>query len=236
VVAAAAVFAVLYALLGLIPVSAYVGVSSFLTFREILSPLAGMLFGPVTGGFSMVLGGFVDFALGKPVTFDFLDFVPDLAAALTAGFCFTGKRIAALGLPLILMAAYTIDPLSRSLIPVGGFEIPFLWMHLASILVLASALLLELAGKTSRLSPLFITATVFAATMCGHVAGSVLYENILVRVNHTASPDTVRAAWAYIFYLYPAERLLFTALGTVVSIPVLKSIAAMRMRSAPSQQ
>ena len=48
-VASASVFAVVYAILGLFPVSAYVGVSSFLTFREVVSPLAGMLFGPWTG-------------------------------------------------------------------------------------------------------------------------------------------------------------------------------------------
>lgn len=234
-VAGASVFAAVFAVLGLIPVSAYVGVSSFLTFREILSPLAGMLFGPAMGGYSMILGGFLDFALGKPVAFDFLDFVPDLAAAVTAGFCFTGRRRAALGLPLLLMAAYTLDPLSSSLIPVAGTQVPFLWMHLASVLVLTAALLLERGGRLGRLNPVFIASTVFAATMCGHVAGSVLYENILVRVNHSLSASALRSAWALIFYLYPAERVLFTALGTLVSVPVLRSVANIRRRSATPQ-
>jgi hypothetical protein len=233
-VAAASVFAAVYTVLGLIPVSAYVGIGSFLTFREILSPLAGMLFGPMIGGYSMVLGGFVDFALGKPVSFDFLDFVPDLAAAVTAGFCFTGRRGAAVALPVLLMAIYTLDPLSNSLISVGGFEVPFLWMHLLSVLVLASALLIEGRGRLGLLSPYFIASTVFAATMCGHVAGSVLYENILVRVNHSLSAEAVRSAWTLIFYLYPAERTLFTVLGTVVSIPVLRSLAARQRRTVPS--
>ena len=69
-VASAAVFAVVYAILGLFPVAAYIGVSSFLTFREILSPLAGMLFGPMTGGLSKQLRSFDDFEYGRPVVFD----------------------------------------------------------------------------------------------------------------------------------------------------------------------
>lgn len=229
-IAGASVFAALYAVLGLIPVSAYVGISSFLSFREILAPLAGMLFGPVMGGYSMVLGGFIDFAMGKPVAFDFLDFVPDLAAAVTAGFCFTGRRKAALVLPLALMGIYTVDPLSSPLISVGGVGVPFLWMHAASVLVLAPALYLEGRGRLSRLGPLFVASTVFASTMCAHVAGSVLYENILVRVNQSVSPAALKAAWQAIFYLYPAERILFTVLGTAVSLPVLRALANIRRR------
>ena len=232
-VAAASIFAVLYAILGLIPVSAMVDIGSFLTFAEILAPLAGMLFGPTIGGYSMVLGTFVDFALGKPVSFDLLDFIPDVAAAVTAGLCFSGRRKAAVALPVLLIVAYTLDPLSSPIIDVAGIEIPFLWMHILSVLILIPALVLNGREKLGRLSPFFIAATVFAATMCAHVAGSVLYENILVRVNHSLSPAAVKSAWSLIFYLYPAERVLFTVLGTFVSIPVLRSVAARQRRGTP---
>ncbi|MDV3277366.1 MAG: hypothetical protein LYZ69_02725 [Nitrososphaerales archaeon] len=232
-VAGASLFAAIYSVLGLIPVSPYVGVSSFLTFREILSPLAGMLFGPVVGGFSMILGGFIDFGLGKPVIFDFLDFVPDLAAAVTAGLCFTGRRKAAVALPVLLMAVYSVDPLSAPFVSVVGVEVPFVWMHAASVLVLSVALLLQRNGKIGKLGLPFVAATVFASTMCGHVAGSLLYENILVRVNHAISPQVVQAAWPFIFYVYPAERILFTVLGTAVSVPVLRSLSRAR-RAQPT--
>jgi hypothetical protein len=235
-VASAAIFAVVYAILGLFPVSAYIGVSSFLTFREVLSPLAGMLFGPLTGGFSMVIGTFVDFAFGKPVVFDFLDFVPDMASAVMAGLVFTGRRKFALVLPLALVLWYSLDPLSVDLVPVGGILIPFYWMHLLSVLVLGIAFLFETRRGLSRLNPIYVGATVFASTMTGHIAGSILFENVIARINHLLTAEGIAGDWHAIFFVYPPERIIFTILGTVVAVPVLRALSRRRDVSTPPQQ
>ncbi len=232
-VASAAIFAAVYAILGLFPVSAYIGVRSFLTFREIVSPLAGMLFGPLTGGFSMIIGNFVDFAFGKPVVFDFLDFVPDMASAVAAGLVFTGRRKAALALPLVLMVWYSLDPLSVDFVRVGGVAIPFFWMHLLSVAVLGVAFLLEGRRKLNRLNPFFVGATFFMSTMTGHIAGSLLYENVVARVNNLLTPAQIAGAWRAIFIAYPAERILFTALGTLVAVPVLRALSRRRESATP---
>ena len=234
-VAGAAVFAVLYAILGLIPVAPYIGVGSFLTFREVVSPLSGMIFGPLTGGFSMIIGNFVDFAFGKPVVFDFLDFVPDLASAILAGLVFTGRRKAAVALPLALLAWYSLDPLSVDTVSVAGITIPFLWMHLLSVLTLGVALAYEARGRVSRLHPAFVAATVFASTMTGHVAGSILYENVLGRVNGALTTQALAGNFVAIFYAYPAERILFLVLGTAVAVPVLRALSQ-RFAAAPGSK
>jgi hypothetical protein len=231
-VASAAVFAVLYAILGLFPVSAYIGVGSFLTFREVVSPLSGMIFGPLTGGFSMILGNFVDFAFGKPVVFDFLDFVPDLVSAVLAGLVFTGRRKAAVAFPLALMAGYTLDPLALPTVQVEGVSVPFLWMHLLSVAALGVALLYEARGKLDRLHPAFVAATVFASTMAGHVAGSVVYINVLGRINGVLTAQELAANFQLIFYAYPAERILFLVLGTLIAVPVLRALARRRGSSS----
>ena len=228
-------FAALYAILGLIPVAPYIGVGSFLTFREVVSPLAGMIFGPLTGGFSMIVGNFVDFAIGKPVVFDFLDFVPDLASALVAGLVFTGRRKAALALPLALMLWYSLDPLSVGTVMVGGTPIPFLWMHLLSVAALGVALAYEARGRLSRLHPAFVAATVLASTMTGHVAGSVLYENVLGRINGVLTPQALAGNFDAIFYAYPAERTVFLLLGTAVAVPVLRALSR-RREAAPHSE
>ena len=232
-VAGAAVFAGVYAVLGLFPVSAYIGVSSFLTFREVVSPLAGMIFGPLTGGLSMIVGNFVDFAFGKPVVFDFLDFVPDLASALLAGLVFMGRRKAALGLPLALVLWYSVDPLSQDFVSVEGFPVPFFWLHLLSVLCLGIAFVLESQGRLTKLNPAFVGVTVFASTMTGHIAGSIMYENVIGRINGLAT--TVTQTWPLIFYSYPAERLLFTVLGTLVSVPALRSLSRRSQRVGDSK-
>jgi hypothetical protein len=232
-VASAAIFAVVYAILGLFPISAYIGVSSFLTFREILSPLAGMLFGPLTGGFSMVIGNFVDFAFGKPVVFDFLDFVPDAASAVMAGLVFTGRRKLAIALPLVLILWYSLDPLSLNFVQVGGLRVPFYWMHLLSVLVLGVVFVFETRGRLKKLNPLYVGATFFASTMTGHIAGSLVFENVVARINNLLPAERIAGAWYAIFFAYPPERILFTVLGTIVAVPVLRALSRRRDADTP---
>lgn len=235
-VASASLFAVVYAVLGLFPVSAIIGAGGFLTFREAVSPLTGMLFGPIVGGFSMVLGNFVDFAMGKPIVFDFLDFVPDLVSAVVAGLAFTGHRKAAVGFPVLLLAWFTLDPLSPVLVSVGGINVPFLWMHVISIGVLSGALLYEKRGRLRRLTPAFVGAVTFASTMSGHVAGNIMYENVIFRLDGVIPKDGYQAFWTLAFYAYPLERVLYTVLGTMVAYPVLRAVSRRRDERALSRQ
>ncbi|MDA4118608.1 MAG: ECF transporter S component, partial [Thaumarchaeota archaeon] len=57
-IAAVAVFAAVYAVLSLIPVSRLINNVSFLTMAETFSPLTGMILGPVDGGLSVLIGTF----------------------------------------------------------------------------------------------------------------------------------------------------------------------------------
>ena len=223
--ALATVFAVVYVILGLFPVSVLIGTASFLTFREVISPLAGMLFGPVVGGASMILGNFVAFAVGKPVVFDFLDFIPDMVSAVVAGLAFTGRRVAAVALPVVLLVWFTLDPLSATWVNVGGVAVPFLWMHVASLAVLVVVLLYEARGRLNKLTPLFVGAVTFASTMSGHVAGGIMYENIIFRLDGVVPQAGYQGFWALTFYAYPLERTLFTVLGTMIAYPVLRAVS-----------
>ena len=235
-VASASLFAVVYAILGLFPISAIIGAGGFLTFREAVSPLAGMLFGPGVGGFSMVLGNFVDFAMGKPIVFDFLDFIPDLVSAVVAGLAFTGHRKAALCLPVFLLVLFTLDPLSPVLVNVGGVDIPFLWMHVISMGVLAGALLYEKRGSLARLSPVFVSAVAFASTMSGHVAGNIMYENVILRLDGVVPKDGYQAFWTLVFYAYPLERTFYAVLATIVAYPVLRAVSRRQVVRALSRR
>src|SRR5712691_4447268 len=135
-IAYASVFAVVYSITRLFPVSAYVGISSTLTFGETFSPLAGMLFGPYVGALSVTLGTFLDFLLGRPLIFDGLDFLPGAVAAANAGLSFAGRIKEALALPILFLALFALDPLSRGLILVGPVEVAFLWMRLLSVVAI----------------------------------------------------------------------------------------------------
>ena len=128
--AAIAVFAAIYAVLSLVPVSRLVGNLSFLTMAEVFSPLAGMVLGPLEGGLAVLVGTFVGIALGHPMAFDGLDFIPGVVSAITAGFAMRGRVKVAAALALAMYLVYMLDPLSATVVDVGGVPVPFLWMHM----------------------------------------------------------------------------------------------------------
>ena len=203
-----------------------------MTFRELISPLVGMILGPILGGSSIVLGNILDFALGKPVVFDFLDFVPDLVSATVAGLAFTRHRKAAIGLPVVLLLWFSLDPISPRLTTLGGIAIPFLWMHMVAIGSLAIAVLFEGRGRLDRITPAFVGAVTFASTMSGHAAGSILFENVIFRLDGVIPSGGYSAFWTLVFYAYPLERVFYTVFGTVAAYSVLR-VLPWRSRQHP---
>jgi hypothetical protein len=233
ILATIGVLAALYAILGLIPISRLVGISSFITFREALSPLIGMLLGPI-GGFAIFIGVLLDFSLGRPIVFLGLDFLIDMAAVFTAGLAFTGRRKAAVLLPAILIAIFLANPTAAYFVDVGGIEIPFVWMHVISVGTLAVALHLELRGKIQRLSWIFVGSTMFASTMAGHMTGGILTEMVYLNQGILFGSGSVGAYWSFVFFLYPFERAFLATVGTAVSLPVLRTLS--RMRQSKTEQ
>jgi len=232
--ASAGVFAGLYAVLGLVPISALIGISGFITFREAVSPLSGMLLGPAAGGLSIILGVILDFGLGRPVVFFGFDFCVDLAAAVTAGLCFTGRRLMAVLFPAGVIILLELGPSAPTFVSVGTTLVPFVWMHVLSVGLLAGALAAEKAGKVSRLSPIFVVAVTFAATMCGHAAGGILTEVFYLNSGVLFGFASAGAYWSYIFYLYPVERVFLTMVGSALAVPVLRAVDARRKRPTVS--
>ena len=229
-VASASLFAAIYAILGAIPLSKLVG-AGFLSASKVVAPLAGMLLGPVTGSLASILGDTIDLstgfipqnAFGVPVIF------ADLAVVVTAGLAFSGRRVASIGLPLALVVAYALDPLS--VLFVG--PVPFLWLHLVAFVYLGVALFLEKDGRIQRLSPLFVVAVSLAALMCGHLAGTLMGQTLQVRVYGVFTP----AVWAanlsnIVFPAYPPERIFFTVLSALVSLPVLRAVKGIREKKS----
>lgn len=234
VVAAAAIFAALFAVLGLIPISRLVGISSFITMREALSPLIGMIFGPL-GALSVVVGVFLDFGLGRPISFLGLDFLIDSAAVITAGLAFTGMRKLAIAFPSALILLFLASPDSAGVVQVGGASIPFVWMHVLSVGTLAAALSLERMGKIQRIGWAFVGAVMFASTMAGHITGGILTEYVYLSRGTLFGAGSSGAYWTTVFFLYPAERIFLTVVGTAVSVPVLRALDR-RQRPAPPGQ
>lgn len=222
-VAAASTFAALYAVLGTIPVSRLLlGSGNFLTASNFVTPLAGMIFGPAVGAFAALVGDLMDAYAGYIVvgSTGAAIMAADLATVVTAGLAYTGRWKAALAVPVGVLVLYWLDPIS--VLFVGG--IPFTWLHMLSLLPFAAALLLAKSGKVSRLNPAFVAGVTFAALLCGQLTGTLVGQELSVRVYHTLSLQAWRDVVPFFFPLYPVERTFFTVVGTVVSVPVLRAL------------
>ena len=226
-VAAASIFAALYAVLGAVPVSRLVlGSGNFLTASNFTTPLAGMIFGPYVGGFAALVGDLLDVYAGVitlgPTGASIL--AADLATVAVAGLAYTGRRKAALTLPAAMLVLYWVDPISVRFVD----GVPFTWLHMASLVPLAGVLLLEGAGRISRLNPAFVVSVTFGALLCGQLTGTLVGQELSVRVFGTLSLQAWRSIVPVFFPLYPVERTFFTAVGSLVSIPVLRALARRR--------
>lgn len=219
-------------MLGFFPVSQLVlGSGNFLTASNFVTPLAGMLFGPVVGVLSALVGDLIDVYAGYVSLggFGYSVMAADAAVVATAGLAFSGRRKAALLLPAVMVAAYWLDPIS--VLFVG--PVPVTWLHFVSIAALAPVLLLEKKGRLTRLNPAFVTVVTFAALMCGQVTGTLVGQHLAENVIGM-SPSTWHGMVDAFFPLYPVERILFTAVGSLVSLPVLRAVSRSRRTGAAS--
>ncbi len=226
-VAAASIFAALYAILGVIPISRLVlGQGNFLTASNFVTPLAGMVFGPVVGALSAIVGDLIDGTTGfvSLAGTGLAVLVADVATVVTAGLAFSGRRAAAIGLPLLVLVLYWLDPIS--VLFVG--PVPFAWLHMLSFAALAPLLVLEGRGRLSRLDPVFVVGVTFAALMCGQLTGTLVGQNLAVRVYGVLTVEEWRKLVPIFFGLYPVERAFFTAVGSLVSLPVLRALSQRR--------
>jgi len=223
--ASSAVFGALYFVLGLIPVSPYLTGPGYLPLNKIVAPLAGIVLGPLAGGLSIVVGSFANIAYTGQTRLAYLDFLPDLMVALTAWLAYSRRRTLAVLLPAALITAFYLDPLSLDFVSVGGVQVPFAWMHVLSVAVLALVLGLEGRGTLSRDGLLFIGGVVFGSVLCGQIAGTLVGQSVFVRVEGVFSPVAWDGRLLLVFWAYPLERLFYTVAGTILTVPVLRALS-----------
>ncbi|MDE1858684.1 MAG: hypothetical protein KGI26_06445 [Thaumarchaeota archaeon] len=222
-VAAGSLFAALYAILGALPVSKILlGSGNFLTASNFVTPLAGMLFGPFVGGFAAVVGDLLDAYAGYIVigSTGLSIIAADLATVATAGLAYTGRWRAAIAVPVVVLLLYWADPIS--VLFVG--PVPFTWLHMLSVPPLIVVLLFQKSGRLSRLNPVFVAAVTFASLLCGQLTGTLVGQELAVRVYQTLSLQAWQGIVPLFFPLYPVERTLFTVVGSAVSIPILRAV------------
>jgi uncharacterized membrane protein len=225
-IAAIAIFSALYAALRIIPTVPMIGTGATFHLSDILAPLFGVLLGPYVGGISIIIGTFAAIGLGTTAPFFGLDFLPAFVVAVSLGFLVRRKWLPVVILNALLLIGYAINPLTSNFISTPWGTIPYLWMHIAAFIVLLSPLGRK-AGqwigstKTTMVTFGFVILA-FIGTMMQHLTGGILYEVVLGQITHTVLASAYPGIWAFVFYIYPWERLALIVGAVLVGVPVTR--------------
>jgi hypothetical protein len=140
-IALIAIFAALFAILRRMDAIPMIGVpGARFSLSDILPAIYGVILGPFTGGISVIIGTFLGIAMGKPVIFLFLDFLPAFVNTVAIGLLVRRKWWPAVLLYIALLVVFLVNPLTSLFIDIGGIAIPFVWLHVVALVVLLSPL------------------------------------------------------------------------------------------------
>ena len=226
------IFTALYAVLRLIPTVPMIGSSgAAFSLSDVIAPIYGIILGPYIGGLSIMIGTFLAMAMGRPVVFMLLDFLPATVSAVSLGLLIKKKWIHVIALNVILLAAFLIHPLTSVFIDfsIGSttVSLPFAWLHIVALAILVSPLGRKAAqwvktNNTTRIAT-GIAIMVFVGTMMQHLMGNLLFESILGQPLGSITAETYsKIIWPGAFLMYPIERLALVALAVVVGVPLLR--------------
>lgn len=222
-------FSAIYTVSRYIPTFPYIGLPGA-SFRagDFVAPALGILLGPWLAIPCIILGTIINYAFRSPV-FLGLDFLPAVVAALIAGLIVRGKTKFAILFYAILLAVFLSLPLSTFWIRVpGGWSIPYAWLHITALLVLVSLLGLKgsnwVNSSDERRVVVGLAAIVFPATMAQHLMGGILQELIRFPLQNITTRDQATTFWTIVFYPYPVERLILTAVTTVFLAALFRAL------------
>jgi len=224
-------FAPLYTLFSFWPLAPIIGVvGKSITMAAVMAPLVGVLLGPYLGAATAGLGGIVGASIAQGGAFNPISFLPGTAAAFCSGLLYTRKEKACILLYAVFLLALVLYP------PIGPFWLYpyFAWFQFAGLIILVSPLRSKAINfsknqQSSTKLLLGISVICFIATMFAHVVGCIVFEI-------TSWPlvfpqlDVWKSTWRFLTFVYPVERIVITALATLIGVPLIKTFQAIRFK------
>lgn len=235
-----ATLAAVYVVFRAIPIDQLIGISGTITAAGMIAPVIGILLEPAYGIVAVFTGTMVASLFPwNPIKFVGLDFLPGALNVALVSLAVRGRRTEATVMFLITITVFILNPYTRIFVgsSVLSPPIPYLWMHLAALIVLVSPLTKNLSSQLTShrygrlIRPLAVLA--FTGTMIEHLTGGLLFA--------TVYPQTALKSWGAIFLVYPIERTILVVGATIIGATLLsllrptvleKSLAAVKQVGA----
>lgn len=231
-IALTAVFAALYFVLRSLPnpipfLFQMIGVSGRFTAGDFLLTTVALVAGLGGGVLSVLIGTVLAYPIsGTP--FLGLDFLPGVMNILIVGLILGNRRRIAQGTYIALLLLFLVSPYSLLF---GYGDVPYTWLHIAALALLLSPVIARVPNwiiRNDNYQLAAVATLAFVGTMTQHLTGGLLFE-FAVGLVQGNSPSILRSNWLIIFWLYPAERLLITAISTVISIGMVRSMKVLTL-------
>jgi len=217
----AAVFAIVYLILRVVPTFSMIGISAQFTAGDFLLTSIALIAGLWSGTISVLIGTIIAYPI-RPPTFLGLDFLPGVANVFIAGLLLAGKRRIAQVSYIVILVAFLVSPYS---LLYGYDHIPYVWLHVIALVVLLSPAASRIPSWSKRGGYLGIAAIgilAFVGTMAQHLVGGLLFE-LAVGFVGGLTPSKLADIWRVIFFLYPEERLVIVTLSTILALGIFRS-------------
>lgn len=203
-----------------IPIDRLVGINGTITAAGMIAPIIGILLEPAYGIVAVFTGTMVASLFPwNPIKFAGLDFLPGALNVTLVSLAVRGRRTEATLMFLITIALFIINPFTSIFVGSSLLSppIPYLWMHLAALIVLVSPLSKNLVIRiTSRdyaslIRPVAVLA--FTGTMIEHLTGGILFATVVGKA--------ALRFWPVIFLVYPIERIILVIGATLIGAALL---------------
>ena len=211
-------FSSIYAISRIVPLFPILGAGTSFPLSDVLVPLYAIIFTPETASLSILLGTFISFALGRPIIFLGLDFLPAVLATFCLSNLYRGKKwpfvITMIGSIILFNFDRFVTPLIRT--PIG--PIPYQYLHI--VILVVSILLPVRVIRNFAYMPVLI----FSGTILQHAIGSTMFAYIFGDLLHKIPAEAWPAIWTGSFYLYPFERGFITLASSLITLPLAYAI------------
>ena len=203
-----------------IPIDQLIGINGTITAAGMIAPIIGILLEPAYGIVAVFTGTMVASLFPwNPIKFAGLDFLPGALNVTLVSLAVRGRRTEATLMFLITIALFVINPYTRIFVGSAEFSppVPYIWMHLAALVILVSPLTKNLSTKitthqyASLVRPMAVLA--FTGTMIEHLTGGLLYATVYTTF--------ALKFWPTIFLVYPVERMILIVGATVIGAALL---------------
>src|SRR5881398_507968 len=148
--------AAIYTVFRAIPISSLIGISGSITAAGMIAPIIGILLEPAYGIVAVFTGTMVaSLFQWNPLRFYGLDFLPGALNVTLVSLAVRGRRTEATLMFLVMIGLFFINPYTSIFVGRALLSppIPYLWMHLAALIVLVSPLSKNLGTRLSLSRP-----------------------------------------------------------------------------------